>query len=178
MDTTALPFWNHLATCQFPAQLCFTHPGRISSFLILQISLDLVLKVVTIRLSPVPSPRMLWQHSTLNLPQCLLISPWLTFTVQQHLLSSYHPRRWSAALTRAVSSTTAELYALREALRHLFQRSPPLWLVIPDSRFALLSLHSCTSASADLSRDIVLLCTMLSSKGTVVRLQWILHTTV
>lgn len=79
---------------------------------------------------------------------------------------------WSGRLTETISSTTAELCALQEALV-LPQCSRRQWLLATYSLCSELSLRGCTSANAYLSRDIVRLGAILVSKRADVRIQWI-----
>lgn len=95
------------------------------------------------------------------------MAPWITFYVQGTATSPFlilcEVYRFSGRLTQAVSSSAAELCALREALRLLLHHGPRLWF--------LLCLRGCTSSIADLSRDIARRGTMLVSKSADVRLQ-------
>lgn len=81
----------------------------------------------------------------------------------------------SYRLERATSSTTAELYAINQALCYILRQPPAQWAIFTDSKTALQTLQraSCFTLHEHLSRDISYRHHLAYVAGHRVTLQWI-----
>lgn len=81
----------------------------------------------------------------------------------------------SYRLERTTSSTSAELHALKQALRYILRQPPAEWAIFTDSKAALQTLRraSCFSLHEHVSRDVTYLHHLAYVAGHRVTLQWI-----
>lgn len=81
----------------------------------------------------------------------------------------------SYRLERPTSSTSAELHAIKQALRYILRQQPAQWVIFTDSKAALQTLRraSCFSIHEHISRDVSYLNHQVCVAGHRVILQWI-----